>query len=147
MDISGEEAEIHMRTDAKNLVTTARTTHLPEQKETIHMIQVLRRESNSGDIEDLSHIVTAHCLSDCLTKASAKPENLIKAMETGRTTDLDVHPPFNSLVQNKAFWAAWLVRTIVDRAGDVVSLLDVPMQMSITQYYMATREWKEEQII
>ena len=33
MDISGEVAKIHMRTDAKNLVTTARTIHLPEQKE------------------------------------------------------------------------------------------------------------------
>ena len=35
VDISGEVAEIHLRTDAKNLVTTARTTHLPERKETI----------------------------------------------------------------------------------------------------------------
>ena len=26
-------ANLHMRTDAKNLVTTARTIHLPEQKE------------------------------------------------------------------------------------------------------------------
>ena len=33
MDISGEVANIHMRTDAKNLVTTARTIHLPEHKE------------------------------------------------------------------------------------------------------------------
>ena len=40
MDMSGEVANIHMRTGAKNLVTTARTIHLPEQKETIHMISV-----------------------------------------------------------------------------------------------------------
>jgi hypothetical protein len=39
MDTSGEAAPIHMRTDANNLVTTAATTHLPAQKETIHMIQ------------------------------------------------------------------------------------------------------------
>ena len=32
MDISGEVENIHMRTDAKNLVTTARTSHLPEKK-------------------------------------------------------------------------------------------------------------------
>ena len=32
MDISGDVAKIHMRTDAKNLVTTARTIHLPEQR-------------------------------------------------------------------------------------------------------------------
>ena len=45
MDKSGEIANIHMRTDAKNLVTTARTTHWPEQKETIHMISVVAKES------------------------------------------------------------------------------------------------------
>ena len=57
-DISGEAVEIHMRTDAHNLVTTASTTHLPEQKETIHMIQMLRKESNRGRIDDLAHVVT-----------------------------------------------------------------------------------------
>ena len=41
MDLSGELADIHMKTDAKNLVSTARTIHLPEQKETIHMIFML----------------------------------------------------------------------------------------------------------
>ena len=34
MDLSDEVAKTHMRTDVKNLVTTARTIHLPEQKET-----------------------------------------------------------------------------------------------------------------
>ena len=41
MDICGEIANIRMRIDAKNLVSTARTMHLPEQKETIHMISML----------------------------------------------------------------------------------------------------------
>ena len=45
MDISGEVANMHMRTDAKNLVATPRTIHLPEQKETIHMISTLRKEA------------------------------------------------------------------------------------------------------
>ena len=44
MDLSGEVANIHMRADAKNLVTAATTIHLPEQKETIHMISMLRKE-------------------------------------------------------------------------------------------------------
>ena len=35
MDLSDEVADIHMKTDAKNLVTTASTIHLPEQKKTI----------------------------------------------------------------------------------------------------------------
>ena len=54
MDISGEVANIHMRTDAKNLVTTARPIHLPEQRETIHMISMLRKEACSGSIHDLA---------------------------------------------------------------------------------------------
>ena len=32
MDLSGEVAKLHMRTDAKNLVTTARTFHFLQQK-------------------------------------------------------------------------------------------------------------------
>ena len=58
MDIAGEVANIHMRTGAKNLVTTARTSHLPEQKETIHMISMLRKEACSANIHDLAHIPT-----------------------------------------------------------------------------------------
>ena len=45
MDRSGEVANIHMRTDAKNLITTARTIHLSEPKETIHIISVMRKEA------------------------------------------------------------------------------------------------------
>ena len=45
-----------MRTDAKNQVTAARTIHLPEQKETIHMFSLLRKEACSGSIHDLAHI-------------------------------------------------------------------------------------------
>ena len=62
MDISGEVANRHIRTDAKNLVTTARTIHLPEQKRTIHMISMLRWEACSGSIHDLAHIPTQNCL-------------------------------------------------------------------------------------
>ena len=43
-DITGLSSEIQMRTDASNLVTTASTTHVPEQQETIHMIQMLRKK-------------------------------------------------------------------------------------------------------
>ena len=45
--------------------------HLPEQKEAIHMISMLRLEACSGSIHDLAHIPTQNCLADCLTKASA----------------------------------------------------------------------------
>ena len=65
---SGSDASVHMRTDAKNLLTTASTTHVPEQQETIHMIQMLRKEACSGAIADLSHVRTERCLADCLTR-------------------------------------------------------------------------------
>ena len=54
-DISGETVPIHIKTDANNLVTTAQTTHLPEQKENHHLIQMLRHESNTGHLDDKSH--------------------------------------------------------------------------------------------
>ena len=92
MDTSGEVADIHMRTDAKNPVTTARTIHLPEQTETIHMISMLRKEACSGSIHDLAHIPIQNCLADCLEKASAKGDKLITAVKTGRFLDVDIHP-------------------------------------------------------
>ena len=64
MDLSGEVADIHMRTDAKNLVTTSKTIRLPEQKETIRRISMLRKESCSGSIHDLAHIPAQNCLAD-----------------------------------------------------------------------------------
>ena len=91
MDISGEVANILMRTDAKFLVTTARTIHLLERKETIHMISILRKEACSGNIHDLAHIPTQDCLADCLTEASTKADNLIAAVKTGRLLDVDIH--------------------------------------------------------
>ena len=54
MDISGEVADFHMRTDVENMVTTERTIHLPWQKETIHMISMLRKEACSGSIHSWS---------------------------------------------------------------------------------------------
>ena len=112
MDISGESSQIHMRTDANNLVTTAGTTHLPEQKETIHMIQMLRKELCSGAMHDLAHVKTEYCLSDCLTKHSAKPDNLIEAVETGVLPFVDAHPLYRTLIKHKAFLTEWLSQAI-----------------------------------
>ena len=107
-DISGLDAEIHIRTDANNLVSTASTTHSPEQQETIHMIQMLRKEACSGAIADLSHVRTEHCLSDCLTKRSANPRNLLNSVQTGWLKEIDSHPPFRSMIEHKAFMNSWL---------------------------------------
>ena len=108
MDITGCEAELHIRTDANNLVTTASTTHLPEQKETIHMINQLRTEACSGQMEDLAHVVTTDCLSDALTKNSIKPDTLMASRAR-----LDLRLP-NMCRRDAAMW----VHSSVVRAAD-----------------------------
>ena len=107
MDIFGEVANIHMSTDATNLVTTAGTIHFPEQNETIHMISMLRKEACSGSIHDLVHIPTQNCLADYLTKASAKADNLITAVQTRKLLDVGIHPDFRTLMEHKAFLSTW----------------------------------------
>ena len=114
MDISGCRADVHIRTDANNLVTTAQSTHLPEQKETIHMIQMLRKEACSGALDDLAHVDTAKCLSDCLTKNTAKPDELLATVNTGVLRNVDMHPPFRTMLKHKAYFADWILNTLVN---------------------------------
>jgi len=144
MDISGTAAEVHMRTDANNLVTTASTTHLPEQKETIHMINQLRTEASSGAIDDLAHVVTGDMLADCLTKHSVKPTNLIHAINTGILPDVDKHPPFRELMKNrhKAYeLAEWCIYNLPS-AGDIQTFLLFPVQDELC-YMLAHADWYE----
>ena len=65
------------------------------------MISMLRKEACSGSIHDLAHIPTQNCLADCLTKASAKADNLITAVQTGTLLDVDTHPNFRTLVEHE----------------------------------------------
>jgi hypothetical protein len=111
-DISGEICEIHLRTDANNLVTTASTTHLPEQKETIHLIQMLRKEACSGQMHDLAHVRSSLCLADSLTKHSAHADQLVKTIDTGIIEAADEHPPFRTMIPHKAFLAQWLKKIV-----------------------------------
>ena len=143
MDISGVAADIHIRTDANNLVTTASTTHLPEQKETIHMINQLRTEACSGAIDDLAHVVSADCLSDCLTKASARPDALIKTVNTGVLPNCDRNPPFRKMMENKhkaygvTDWLiAWLAQNL-PYAETFTTFLGFPIAARMA-YYLTT---------
>eukprot|EP00435_Cladocopium_sp_Y103_P026803 s2064_g6.t1 len=111
-DVRGEVLPIHIRTDANNLVTAAQTTHLPEQKETHHLIQLLRHESNTGHLDDLSHTASEYCLADPRTKHTAKPDQLVQSITTGRLDEVDVHPPFRSLIKHKAFLTTWIIDTL-----------------------------------
>ena len=76
------------------------------------MIQMLRKESVSGRIDDLAHVVSADCLSDCLTKHSAKPDALVKAISTGYLENVDSHPPFRTLMKHTAFLGQWIAHYI-----------------------------------
>ena len=69
---------------------------------------MLRKESISGKIDDLAHVSSADCLSDCLTKHSAKPDAIIKAVETGNLQNIDKHPPFRTLLKHKAYLGKWI---------------------------------------
>ncbi len=134
MDISAEVIPIHLRTDANNLVTTASTTHLPEQKETIHMIQMLRKEASSGAIDDFGHVRTEHCLADCLTKSSVKPDALVKAVMTGDLPSIDCNPPFRSMLKHKAYLVEWIINTL-QHPESVSYFLDVFVGTEIVGAY------------
>ena len=103
-----------MRTDANNLVTTASTTHLPEQRETIHMINQLRHESCSGSIDDLAHVSSILQMADVLTKDKAPMEYLKKAVDTGLLFNCDKNVPFRDMMKNKhkAFFVSWLTENL-----------------------------------
>ena len=53
-------------------------------------------------------------LADCLTKSSAPPDALIKAVNTGLLPEADVHPPFRQLMKNKhkAFLITWIAQNL-----------------------------------
>jgi len=142
MDMTGKVAEIHIRTDANNLVTTAQTTHLPEQKETIHMIRMLRVEACSGGMEDLAHVQSIDCMADCLTKHSAKPDYLIKAVNTGVLPNVDKHQPFREMMKDKHkayLLADWIVHNIPN-SSNVHSFLGIEVYGQIQQC-LALVDW------
>ena len=76
------------------------------------MIQMLRHESNTGQLHDLSHVTSEYCLADPLTKHSAKPDQLVFSIETGQIVNADMHPPFRTLIKHKAFAATWCVQNL-----------------------------------
>ena len=96
------------------------------------MIQMLRKESSSGNIDDLAHVRTDHWLADCLTKNSAKPEALQKAVSTGILKTIDEHPPFRTLFKHKAYLASWIVRHVKD-SSLVETFLAVPVFREVQQ--------------
>ena len=54
-----------------------------------------------------AHNSAQNCLADFLTKSSAKAENLITTVKTGRLLEVDVHPNFRTVMEHKAYLSAW----------------------------------------
>ena len=79
------------------------------------MIAMMRKEVCSGSIADLAHATIHDCLSDCLTKHSAKPENLMKAIKTGTLPAVDNHPNFSSLMQHRTYLTDWCSCFLAER--------------------------------
>ena len=99
-----EVADAHFRDDANNLVTT---THQPEQTETTLLVQMLRKESNSGLMHDFARVRSEGCLADSLTKHAGKADELINAVLTGN----HAHPSFRTMLQSKTCLVECTVRT------------------------------------
>ena len=72
------------------------------------MVQMLRKESRRGEIEDLAHVRTEDCLSDCLTKQNIKKDSLIKAVEAGVLNNVDTHPSLRELLKHRAYFMDWI---------------------------------------
>ena len=94
------------------------------------MMSMLRKEACSGNIHDLAHIPTQHCLADCLSKASAKADNLITAVKTGRLLDVDIHPDLRTLMEHKAL-STWCGTFMHTREKDI-SIPECPEILSST---------------
>jgi len=140
MDMTVTVADSNMRTDAKNLVTTAQTTHLPQQKETIHMIQMLRHEAVSGSMKDLAHVVSKDMLADVLTKQDCNEglRALINAVTTGYLPNVDAQLNFRDLIRasHKAFFCSWIAQNIdIDLTKDTVySFLGIDIREEFHSY-------------
>ena len=151
MDISGEVANLHIRTDAKNLVTTARTIHLPDRNETIHMISVAKGSLPQEVFMILAHIPTQNCLADCLTKTSAKAGNLITAVQTGKLLDVDIQPVVQTLMVHKAFLSTWCRKFMHTREKEVfflntlkISLAPTPQEGPFQVMFVGSQQQKEQ---
>ena len=87
-------------------------------------------------MHDLAHARSEDCLADSLTKHSAKADELIKAVLTGNLLNVDTHPPFRTMLQNKAFLVEWLAHNTKHGPGpDITAFAGVGKAESILAYW------------
>ena len=100
----------------------------------MQLIQMLRKESNSGQMHDLAHVRSEDCLADSLTKHSAKADELIKAVLTGSLLNVDAHPPFRTMLQKRAFLVEWLAHN-TKHGPDIIAFAGVGIAESMFAYW------------
>ena len=91
---------------------------------------------HSGSMDDLAHVTTENQMADCLTKDKPSAMQCLKdAVATGRLPQVDTHPPFRVLMQNKhkAYFIHWLTQNIVNVAQASYFLM-VPIRSEIQEY-------------
>ena len=115
------------------------------------MISMLRKEACSGSIHDLAHTPTQNCLADYLTKASAKADNLITAVQTGKLLDVNTHPDFRTLMEHKAFLSTWCKTFLHRREKEVlflntlkISLAQTPQEGPFQVKFVGTQQQKKQ---
>ena len=94
---------------------------------------MLRKEAQTGKINDLAHIRTEHCLADCLTK-HMKPTNLVTAVQCGILPEVDFHPPFRELRTQMAYLTRWITRNL-DEAKEITWFLGTKVQDILSSYF------------
>ena len=86
-------------------------------------------------MHDPAHISTQNCLTQCLTKASTKADNLITAVKTGRLLDIDIHPKFRTLMEHKALLSTWCRTFMRTKEKDVFFLTAMKISIAPTTRY------------
>ena len=110
---------------------------------------LLRKEACSGSIHDLAHNPTQNCLADCLTKASAKANNLITAVKRGRLLDVDIHSDFRTLIEHKAFLSTWCRTFMHTRDKEFLNSLKISLAPTLQErpfqvMFAGTQQTKEQ---
>jgi hypothetical protein len=72
---------------------------VPEQKETHHLTQMLGHKSNTSHLHDSGRIASKYCLTDSLTKSTAKPDHIREC----RRSVLDNVGPWNTDYTRQCF--------------------------------------------
>ena len=90
-------------------------------------------------------MISVDCLADCLTKASAKADYLIKAVDTGSLPNVDKHPPFRKLMEgrHKAYTLTEWICHNLSNVGEMPAFLGSPVQGEIRQY-LTTADWYDD---